>query len=301
MRNQLRKHRLSLLIVGILLLVVLPLAINYTFKMPVFCELLVAEWTAGDALSFYGVLVGVFAAVWGIYLSIEATQDNYRDDIRNRVLPFIALTFLQAKTPGILAVALSKTLKSEDPQSLPNQTNSEYSEYKREKVCFVIEGGSVKAKNRLAEDQERRVQSGGVEWENKSYGKALVNFGLVSAPIEIENVGNGAANTLRIGLNPRAVNDSNYKFITSMPFKVGQKLGIHVYCENLEGSSNGSYDLDIVYEDIYGNRYRQRYDVVISNNKDKERSYIQVATKQEIIGDSKQASKDKPRKRRPSA
>lgn len=301
MRNQLRKHRLSLLIVGILLLVVIPVAINYIFKMPVFCELLVAEWTAGDALSFYGVLVGVFAAVWGIYLSIEATQENYRDDIRNRVLPFIALTLLQVKTPGILAVALSKTLKSEDPQSLPNQTKNEYSEYKRERVCFVIEGGSVKVKNRLTEDQERRVQSGGVEWENKSFGKVLVNFGLVSAPIEIENVGNGAANTLRIGLNPRAVNDSNYMFITSMPFKVGQKLGIHVYCENLEGSSNGSYDLDIVYEDIYGNRYRQRYDVVISNKQDEERSYIQVATKQEIIGDSKQASKDKPRKRRPSA
>lgn len=299
MIDQLKKRWLALLLWGALLLIVIPVAINYAFKMPAFCELLVAEWTSGDALSFYGVLVGVFAAVWGIYLNIEAAQENYRDDIRNRVLPFIALTFLQVKTPGILAVALSNILKSEGPQSLPNHTKNEYSEYKREKVCFVIEGGSVKAKNRLTEEQERKVQSGGVEWENTSYGKALVNVGLVSAPIEIENVGNGAANTLRIGLNPRAANDSNYKFITSMPFKVGQKLGVHLYCENLEGSSNGSYDLDIVYEDIYGNRYRQRYDVMISNAQDEEQSYVQVATNQEMIENRNQAIKTKTSKRRP--
>lgn len=297
MRNQLRKHRLSLLIVGILLLVVIPVAINYIFKMPVFCELLVAEWTAGDALSFYGVLVGVLAAVWGIHLSIEAAQVNYKDDIRNRVLPFIALSLLRVKTKGIFGAGLSNT--PEDMQSSPDQTKNEYSEYKRDKVCFVIEGGSVKAMNRLTEEQERKVQSGGVEWENTSYGKALVNVGLLSAPIEIENVGNGAANSLRIGLNSRAIDDSDYKFITSMPFKIGQKLGVHLYCENHNGSSNGIYDLDIVYEDIYGNRYRQRYDVMISNTQDEEQSYVQVATNQEMIENRKPAIKTKPSKRRP--
>lgn len=297
MRKQLKKHLWSLLIVGALLLIVIPIVINYVFKIPAFCKLLVAEWTAGDALSFYGMLVGALAAVWGIYISIEAAQDNYKDDVRNRVLPFIALSLLEVKTKSVLADDLSKAPESDEMLSLPNQKGNEYLEFKREKVFFVIEGGSVKAMNRLTEEQERRVQTGGVEWKNTSYGKALVTVGLVSAPIEMENVGNGAANTLRIGLNPRAIDDSDYKFITSMAFKINQKLGIHIYCENHNGSSNGYYDLDIVYEDIYGNTYRQRYDVMISDSQDEEKSYVQVATDQEMIGNKNQVIKTKSNKR----
>ena len=78
----------KILVISVVGLVVVPLLINFLFKMDFGIELLRAEWDAGDALSFYGGLLAALLAVYGVYLSIDYSKRIYRDDLRNQVLPF---------------------------------------------------------------------------------------------------------------------------------------------------------------------------------------------------------------------
>ena len=89
MREWIKNNWKKMLVFGIVGLIVIPVLINVVFKMDFGIEILQAEWDAGDALSFYGVLLAAFLAVYGVYLSIDYSNRNYRDDLRNQVLPFL--------------------------------------------------------------------------------------------------------------------------------------------------------------------------------------------------------------------
>ena len=87
----------KILVFGIIGLIVIPVLINVVFKIDFGIEFLRAEWDAGDALSFYGVLLAAFLAVYGVYLSIDYSNRNYTDDLKNQVLPFFAVNSLKTK------------------------------------------------------------------------------------------------------------------------------------------------------------------------------------------------------------
>ena len=64
------------ILTAIIFLFIIPLVINWLFKVASPIELFVAEWEAGDALSFYGALLASVATIIGVYLSILYAQKN---------------------------------------------------------------------------------------------------------------------------------------------------------------------------------------------------------------------------------
>lgn len=241
--------------------------------MPI--KFLQVEWSAGDVLAFYGVLVGAVATVWGVYLSIQYSRSNYQEDVKNRVLPFIALTTLKVRTKF-------SPLNADDLRINIFDSN-EYEEYKVEKIYYIIEKGKITAKTRLTKEQDEKLKQGGWRWESNDSGTTqLICVDLVTLPLELENVGNGAANRFRIGLNLSTTEEKLWQYTTPMPLKVGETLYVHVYCEDgIE--SKGSYILDLVYEDIYGNKYRQRYGITIDNPNDTIHAWIDLGCNQESM------------------
>ena len=241
--------------------------------MPI--KFLQAEWSAGDVLAFYGVLVGAVATVWGVYLSIQYSRSNYQEDVKNRVLPFIALTTLKVRSKYSPFHIADIRKKISDP--------NEYEEYKVEKIYYIIEKGKITPKTGLTNEQEQKLKQGGMRWETNDSGTTqLVCIDLVTLPFELENVGNGAANRFRIGLNSQTTEEKDWQYTTPMPLKVGETLYVHVYCEDGE-ESKGNYILDLFYEDIYSNKYRQRYGIIIDNPNDIIHAWIDLGCNQESI------------------
>lgn len=92
MKSFLSKHKWKLLLAFIIFIVAIPLGINSLFKLTSPLDIFVAEWEAGDALAFYGVMLASATTIIGVYISIEYAQRNYRVDEANRVKPYLALT-----------------------------------------------------------------------------------------------------------------------------------------------------------------------------------------------------------------
>ena len=88
MKSFLSKHKWKLLLAFIIFIVAIPFGINSLFKLTSPLDIFVAEWEAGDALAFYGVMLASATTIIGVYISIEYAQRNYRVDEVNRVKPY---------------------------------------------------------------------------------------------------------------------------------------------------------------------------------------------------------------------
>ena len=86
------KRNWIVMVILLILIIVGPLAINWLFKQKAPIEVLVAEWDASAALGYYGAVIGAAIAVYGVFLTIRYSQKNYKEDVRNRTLPYITLT-----------------------------------------------------------------------------------------------------------------------------------------------------------------------------------------------------------------
>lgn len=275
MKTLFKKYWKSLLVFFVIAIIIIPFLIHICFKINAPIKFFQAEWGAGDVLAFYGVLVGAVATVWGVYLSIQYSRSNYQEDVKNRVLPFIALTTLKVRSKFSPFHIADIRKKISDP--------NEYEEYKIEKIYYIIEKGKITAKIGLTKEQEEKIKQGGWRWETNDSGTTqLICIDLVTLPLELENVGNGAANRFRIGLNAQTTEEQAWQYTTPMPLKVGETLYVHVYCED-GVESKGNYILDLVYEDIYSNKYRQRYGIIIDNPNDTIHAWIDLGCNQESM------------------
>ncbi len=179
-----------------------------------------------NSRKIHSVILGAFLAAYGVYLTIKYTQVNYKEDIRQRVLPFISLNTLRSKS---YFNVFAHPLEIRDNDEL-KPVEGFYREYKRNEIYFVIEGGEVFVKTNLTKEQRDLLKQGGCRWISDSPNQfSFVDMDLVSIPLELYNVGNGAAINLRIGLNPIA---TEHKYITPLMLKVGDMLYIHIYSEN---------------------------------------------------------------------
>lgn len=53
-----------------------------------------AEWEAGDALNYYGVLLAAVIAIWGVYLTIQDSWKNVSEQTRFHELPHLTMDIL---------------------------------------------------------------------------------------------------------------------------------------------------------------------------------------------------------------
>lgn len=265
------------IIVALLLVIAGPIAINEAYKSD---SGYLTLWGAEAVLSYYGVIIASIVGVIGVYLSIKAANKNYRDDVKARVLPFIALTPFE-KQARIDPFDLFSDDTSDYFQSVQDDNSGHgYYETKIDKVFFVINSGKkIEAKQKLNKEQYEIINHGGAQWTAMAKGvKGLTYTDYLSMPFEIENVGNGTAVNLRIGFNAL---DSDFRYIRPMMLKQNQSLYIHIFSTANFAEINGEYVFEVYYEDIYGNAYSQQFPVKFGANEEgKEYQSIELIGKQ---------------------
>ena len=259
------------IIVASFMIIVGPIIIHFLFKQqgP---QWLKAEWGAGDAISYYGVLLASVITIYGLFLTFKDNRRGIEEQSRLDKLPFIGMNtfdvsyripYLNPENDDVMDI------KSSAFQSMRSKDEYYYSESKLENVFFIIRDGNISINRRLTENQLDMVKHQGVIQETIAHGVyAAVDHNLIYHPLEIENIGNGAAIDFRLGFNKLTDNcpKNDFMYIPPMPLKVGQKIYLAIYAENDKDENCGEYVIEFYYTDIFGNNYKQKHDYSIKRD-----------------------------------
>lgn len=281
MKAFLSKHKWKLLLAFAIFIVAIPFGINGLFKLTSPLNIFIAEWGAGDALAFYGVMLASATTIIGVYISIEYAQRNYRIDEANRVKPYLALTHYKShsKTNLFSGFAPSQTGKVIGEQ---DQGTSAYEEYRLEKVYIIINQATIEYRDRLSDAQQQRLKSGGFEWRNQGGGcHTLQARSFVSVPFEVENVGNGAATNTTVAFYKKGEKRRGVSLYT---IKQGDSFYFHIFCDDANIVKGHDYIIELLYGDIIGNYYSQKYPVVFDEDAEMKRfcTTVDLSGKQEL-------------------
>lgn len=281
MKKFFSKHKWKLLIAFAIFIVAIPFAINSLFKITSPWTVFTAEWEAGDALAFYGVMLASATTIIGVYISIEYAQRNYRLDEANRVKPYLALTHYKSHSKSNLLSDFGSSQTGEHKEE-QNQDTPAYEEYKLERVYITITEAAIEFKDKLSAAQQQRLKSGGFEWFNHGEGRhSLQAHPFVSMPFEVENVGNGAATNTMIAFYKKGEERRGVRLYT---IKQGDSFYFHIFCDDADIVDGNNYVIELLYGDIIGNYYSQRYPVTFGRDAETKHfcTTVDLSGKQEL-------------------
>lgn len=266
------KYKWYLIGGAVIFVVLMPLGINALFKFPALLPLFSAEWSASDALSFYGAILTAIIGAIGVYWSIQAAQKSYHEDERNSVKPYLAVSLLATELSYGLAFLLNDTGAIENERE-----NNYYKEFKVDRLYAVIDKDKVTLKAMLKKDGEKLLHQGGWGWvpiETEDGGRrAFRATGMINAPFEIENVGRGAAIDVRAFVYSSKA--PNHQWTAFFTIPVNTKVCIQV-CSTWNEIC-GDYIMAFEYRDVLGLWYRQEFYISFVQREDenKEKHTIQ--------------------------
>jgi hypothetical protein len=235
----------------IVFVIIIPVLINCLFKLEAPVSFLVAEWSAGDALSFYGALIASVATIIGVYLSIDYAQQNYREDAKSRIKPYLALTHIVSRSKYDF-------FGPENNNSTITPTQTElYTEFRLDRVYIVLSKKGIEFKDGLTSQQQQLLEQVGCTWKAHGTGYVLVSTDYVSLPFEVDNVGNGAALNFKIAFYKK--DSAEHKGVSLYTLKSNSTVYFHIFSELEDDGLLGDYVLDLRYHDIQGTYYAQKY------------------------------------------
>lgn len=279
MRKYLLKYKWHMILAFAVFIVIIPAVINWFFKLESPCNFFVAEWGAGDALAFYGAMLASVTTIVGVYISIEYAQRNYQMDEANRVKPYLSLTHYKSESKTNWGLGIPAEATDADGVEQPQ---SYYTEYKLDKVYIVIDQSEIRFQDKLSDKQQQRIKSGGFEWYDHGGGcRSLQTHPFVSMPFDVENVGSGAAINTMIAFYKKGEARRGASLYT---IKQGDSFYFHVFCDDADSVVDNEYVIELLYGDIIGNYYSQKYPVQFKIDADTGRfcTSVDLTGKQEI-------------------
>lgn len=264
------------------LIVGIPIIINELYS----CDQVhyITQWKAEDVLSYYGTIIAAVMGVLGVYLTVYIANKNYREDARNRILPYIAINVMNIRQPNPFSegfCSIDYSMMGNDPiieESLEGKSWNH--------LFFVIDGKEkIRATESLSDEESDKLKVAEVIWRRAKDGKMyLRDADTVSMPFMIENIGTGAAKNLRMSFCSQ---NGNPFFKAELILKPNDKFYIHIFSEKGFDIVKGDYLFSVYYEDISGNEYEQLFPVEIIEENGNRYKRIDTNGKQRLSGRAK--------------
>ena len=249
-----QKHIVWGLLISFLLIGV-PFVIHALFKLHPSNPFFSAEWSAGDVLLFYGSILAAVGTCAGVFFSIRYSQKNYKEDTLRKVLPLITVTELSKKS--------NYNPFDDDDEVELHENEPLYEEYELKKVFYVFEKGHFEAKEKLPEKYKRIVDHNGHLKKTAQEGiRISIYESYMYMPLALQNVGNGTAINMRIGLNRVGEREL---FVRPVQQNVHDVFHVNIFVPSCDLDEDLQFLLSVVYEDIYGNRYREDFPTKLTN------------------------------------
>lgn len=263
MKVFLSKYKWKLLLAFAIFIVAIPFGINSLFKLTSPSDIFIAEWGAGDALAFYGVMLASATSIIGVYISIEYAQRNYRIDEINRVKPYFALTHCNSQSK-LNPSALFNSGGVETNTDEKNQNVFTCEEYRLKEIYIVIEQTTITFRERLSNAQRQRLESDRIGLCKRGEGcQPFKAHSLIYMTFEVENVGNGAATNTKIAFYKKGEERMGVSLYT---VKKGDLFKFHIFCDDENIVKGNDYVIELIYGDIIGNDYSQKYPVAFDED-----------------------------------
>lgn len=252
-----------LILLGVFIIAALvgPFVINYLYNSRTI--LFITKWNAEDVLAYYGTILagafGAFGALIGVYISIQEAQENYREDTRARIRPYISVTQLNKRAK------IDEVKILNDPQAYMKQNEKEedtegFHVYKNKEKFVVINKDEIEIKERLSKAHQQIIANGGAFWaQSQKFGCFPDRVDFLYIPLEVENIGNGPAILLHIGF--RRNGQGKLKFTNPMCLKTGEVYNITIFSTAKNEDISGEYLLTFDYHDISETAYHQEFPI----------------------------------------
>lgn len=282
------KHTITIMLVIAIVVIAGPLIIHILFKM-IGPSWLVAEWSAGEMLQYYGMIITAIIAIAGLYLTFQDNRRGIREQSRLDKLPYFSLTTLNYNVRNpLFGTTTDKEIDSKGETVLKPKENKQEYYYREEKLkaAFItIRKGMPGIETKISETDKRLILNGGVSEQQMAQGMiGIVNKPMIYVPIILQNVGNGAAMDFRVGLNKLKNGDLiEPKYLSSTSVNEKEEFYLGFFALN-EGEENaGEYLLEIIYRDMFDNMYKQSAKFIIGLENESILTKMEVEFKQEMI------------------
>lgn len=273
-------------IVGIIIsaIIIGPIVIHIFYKLhgP---EWIVAEWSAGDILQYYGMILTTVIAIGGLFLTFQDNRNGIREQSRLDQLPYFSLTTFNCRVRNpLLGTTTDKEIVSKAEKNLKPNDNKEKYYYIEEKInsaFLIIRNRKAFIETHLSENDKKLIINGGYEEQRINSGRfELVNKPMTYVPFLLRNVGKGAAIDFRIGFNVLIDGElKNPQYLSSTSINVEEEFYLGLF-SNHEDNNEGEYLLEIVYNDIFDNQYKQSTIFKVKTEKDAVIIYMDKGFKQ---------------------
>lgn len=220
-------------------------------------------------LGYAGSLIGACATIGAVLITIKKGEDQRKEDLRLGVLPCIAMRSLEkVNRKSFLDFEFCDSEEEDEDVSSPAAKKGPYKEIDFEKEYAVYSADGFGYKAGLTDDQRNKI-----EWrtlpvrvaEGVAFDAANPSY---YVPLVFSSVGNGAAINCSISIVKA---DSIYGVplkgltacsIRQMPCGAERYLGIY-FDDATCDECHGKYQIIVNYEDTYGNRYVQAFELEI--------------------------------------
>ena len=282
-----KKRTVLIIIASVLLVIVVvgPILINicYKFSGP---DWIISEWSAGDMLQYYGMILTALIAIGGVFLTFQDNRKGIKEQSRLDKLPFFSLTALNyfVKNP-LFGTSLEKEIKSRGEEIFKPKENKQEYFYREEKVRAVIieiKDGQAGIKTNISEEDKKLILNGGIAEQQMAPGViGMVNKRMIYVPIILCNVGNGAALDFRIGFNNlKDGKMEDPKYLSSTSINTGEEFYLGFFVVHKKDENLGVYLLDVKYRDMFWNHYSQSCKFIVEKDDDGVNTSMEVEFKQ---------------------
>lgn len=274
-----KKYSYSLTVIAAIIGAVV-IYILYKIPSPVYW--FESPWSAGDALGYYGVVVAAIVTIRGLRLTFEDNRDGIKEQGRLDKLPVLAVTTLN-KTARIPWLNVDEPVHAETKAVQSDDEKYYYKEFRLENLFFVVKKDKITVTGILDKKQQDLVVHEGFTYASPANGLRISQFAqIVYIPLDIANVGNGAALNLRIGLNNVQTNDDEKRYITSINMAMDETIYIGIY---LDQPNDGSYERGFYYDDVFENHYKQINAINISHDENNQRlvKFTNIVKQERVI------------------
>lgn len=242
-------------------------------------------WNAENVLSYYGTILAACIGIVGVYATVAISNKNYREDARNRILPYIGVNILNIRQPNPFLEGMG----TETYATMGNNPIIEDNLLGKtpNHLFFVLDGNKkVRTTDLLHEDEAQKWKRTEVQWIRAAKdGQMYLRYSeYVSMPFTIENIGNGPAKKLRMSCYS---NPKKPFFSPEIILKPNQLFYIHIFSDKNFETIKGRYFFELYYEDIIGDRYRQCFPIEIVKENGKQYERINTEGTQQLLGSAK--------------
>lgn len=205
-------------------------------------------YTASDILAFYGALLTGALTIIGVFLTVKHSQKGYKEDMVNRVMPFLTVNALSNSYYG--DVHIDAILNAD----IENAENEKYKIHETDyKSIYFIISNKIEIEYSLSE-LDRKSYMMSKRKTSTGKGLAIEKSNRIYRALHIINSGNGPAVSLSISIRKLNEKDSEVSAV-ALSLHVGEKIYI-AFCVNNENNiASGDYILHYSYKDIYQNKY----------------------------------------------